>query len=297
MERLNRMSGARAVVVSHEGGGDQMIGVLNGTYDLGIGEIQELRAQIEARKLRLLAALTEKRLPGGFSDLPTAREQGVDLVVTKFRGLAGPKKLPAGVLKAWEQGLEARARRPGLPAGIRAREPGPGVHGPSRGRPLHHALRRRARGVAARARNRALACAATSFARRSGCRSPPRTGSRRMRCPRASCPTPSAPAGSPRRLRRCWLSFRFSSASADCVATPAFRRQGTMLARSSSRSSDSPTSCLCPSSATSSAIALLACGAALHYGAPRRPAVALFGVGTAVVLWLVFGVLLGIALP
>ena len=107
MERLNRLSGVRAVVVSHEGGGDQVIGVLNGTYDLGIGEIQELRAQIEARKLRLLAVLTEKRLPGGFSDLPTAREQGVDLVVTKFRGLAGPKKLPAGVIKAWEQGLEA----------------------------------------------------------------------------------------------------------------------------------------------------------------------------------------------
>ncbi len=43
--------------------------------------------------------------------------------------------------------------------------------------------------------------------------------------------------------------------------------------------------------------ALLAGAAALHYGAPRRPAVALFGVGTAIVLWLVFGVLLGIALP
>jgi putative tricarboxylic transport membrane protein len=28
-------------------------------------------------------------------------------VVTKFRGLAGPKKLPASVLKAWEEGVEA----------------------------------------------------------------------------------------------------------------------------------------------------------------------------------------------
>ena len=44
-------------------------------------------------------------------------------------------------------------------------------------------------------------------------------------------------------------------------------------------------------------IALLAAVAALHYGAPRRPGVALFGVGTALVLWLVFGALLGIALP
>jgi tripartite-type tricarboxylate transporter receptor subunit TctC len=107
MERLNRLAGVNAVVVSHEGGGDQVIGVLNGTYDLGIGEIQELRGQVEAKKLRLLAVLTENRLPGAFADLPTAREQGIDLVVSKFRGLAGPKKLPAGVLRAWEEGIQA----------------------------------------------------------------------------------------------------------------------------------------------------------------------------------------------
>jgi tripartite-type tricarboxylate transporter receptor subunit TctC len=106
MERLNRLVGARAVIVSHEGGGDLMIGVLNGTYDLGIGEIQEVRSQLEAKKVRLLGALTDRRL-GEFPDLRTAKEQGVDLVVTKFRGLAGPKGLPASVLKAWDQGIKA----------------------------------------------------------------------------------------------------------------------------------------------------------------------------------------------
>ena len=106
MERLNRISQARAAIVSHEGGGDQMIGVLNGTYELGIGEIQELRGQLEAKKIRLLAVLTDKRLPD-FPELATAREQGIDLVVTKFRGLAGPKNLPPQVLKAWDAGLKA----------------------------------------------------------------------------------------------------------------------------------------------------------------------------------------------
>jgi putative tricarboxylic transport membrane protein len=106
MERLNRITQARAVIVSHEGGGDQMIGVLNGTYDLGIGEIQEVRSQLEAKKVRLLAVLTERRLPD-LSDLPTVREQGTDLVVTKFRGLAGPKNLPPNVLKAWSDGIQA----------------------------------------------------------------------------------------------------------------------------------------------------------------------------------------------
>jgi tripartite-type tricarboxylate transporter receptor subunit TctC len=106
MERLSRLTQANAVVVSHEGGGDQMIGVLNGTYDFGIGELQELRSQLEAKQVRLLAVLAAQRLAGR-AGLPTAKEQGIDLVVTKFRGVAGPKKLPPQVLDAWSRGIEA----------------------------------------------------------------------------------------------------------------------------------------------------------------------------------------------
>lgn len=45
------------------------------------------------------------------------------------------------------------------------------------------------------------------------------------------------------------------------------------------------------------AVTALAGGAALYYGAPRRAGVALFALGTAAVLWLLFGRMLGIALP
>jgi tripartite-type tricarboxylate transporter receptor subunit TctC len=103
-ERMSRLIGARAAVVSHEGGGDLMINVLNGTLDLGIGEIQEIRSQLEAGRIRLLAVVTEARLPD-FPDLATAREQGVDLVVTKFRGLAGPKGIPDEVAAIWHEAL------------------------------------------------------------------------------------------------------------------------------------------------------------------------------------------------
>ena len=106
MERLNRMTQAKAAIVPHEGGRDQMLNVLNGTYDIGIGEIQELRSQLDAKQVRLLAVLSDKRL-ADFPDLPTAKEQGIDLVVTKFRGLAGPKNLPPNVLRAWNEGIRA----------------------------------------------------------------------------------------------------------------------------------------------------------------------------------------------
>lgn len=104
MERLSRTAGVKVPIVSHEGGADQMIGVLNGTYDIGIGEIQELKAQLDAGKIRLLAVLNDKRLDS-LPQLPTAREQGFNVVVTKFRGLAGPKGMSDEIAAAWEDGL------------------------------------------------------------------------------------------------------------------------------------------------------------------------------------------------
>jgi putative tricarboxylic transport membrane protein len=115
MERLARSTGVKVPIVSHEGGGDQMIGVLNGTYDIGIGEIQEIKAQLDAGKIRLLAVLNEHRLET-LPQLPTAKEQGFNVVVTKFRGLAGPKGLSDEVAKAWEDGLRKALDNPAFKA-------------------------------------------------------------------------------------------------------------------------------------------------------------------------------------
>ena len=103
-ERLKRAAGINVAIVSHEGGGDMMINVLNGTLDAGVGEIQELRSQIEARKVRLLGTFNGQRLPS-VPELATVKEQGFDVVAQKFRGLAGPKGLPAEVVAAWEAAM------------------------------------------------------------------------------------------------------------------------------------------------------------------------------------------------
>ncbi len=115
LERLARSTGVKAPIVSHDGGGDQMIGVLNGTYDIGIGEIQELRGQLDAGKVRLLAVLNETRLDG-LPHLPTAKEQGFNVVVTKFRGIAAPKGVPDDIAKAWEDALRKALDAPAYKA-------------------------------------------------------------------------------------------------------------------------------------------------------------------------------------
>lgn len=101
MIELMQKTGTQLTVISHDGGGDALLSVLNGTGDLAIGEAAELKSQLDAGQIRPIAAYTEKRI-SSFPDLPTAREQGIDMVVQKFRGIIGPKDVSPEVIKAWE---------------------------------------------------------------------------------------------------------------------------------------------------------------------------------------------------
>ena len=104
LEQVKAKTGANATIVTFEGGGDMQINVLNHTLDIGVGEIGEIRAQLDAKQLRLLAVFGDKRLDQ-YPDLKTAKEQGVDVAATKFRGLAGPKGTPPEVIAAWEAAI------------------------------------------------------------------------------------------------------------------------------------------------------------------------------------------------
>ena len=111
LERLKQKAMVAPVVITFEGGGDMLVNVLNHTLDMGIGELQEIRAQLDAGTIRLLAVVGDDRLPL-FPDLETVKEQGIDLSVRKFRGLAGPgARLPTS----------SRRGRPPFPGSSRIR--------------------------------------------------------------------------------------------------------------------------------------------------------------------------------
>jgi tripartite-type tricarboxylate transporter receptor subunit TctC len=104
MEQFKSLTGVTSPVITHDGGGELLISVLNGTVAVAIGEIQELSAQIEAGEIRLLASYTEERL-ANFPDIATAKELGYDIVVNKFRGIAGPRGVPQDVKDMWAAGI------------------------------------------------------------------------------------------------------------------------------------------------------------------------------------------------
>jgi putative tricarboxylic transport membrane protein len=119
LEELKRKTGAEAAIVTSEGGGETMINVLNGTLDIGVGEIQELRSQLEAKQIRILAVATEERLPE-LPDVQTLKEGGIDMVIRKFRGLAGPKGISDEAVAAWEQAIPRLLEIPEYKAGYSA---------------------------------------------------------------------------------------------------------------------------------------------------------------------------------
>jgi len=111
LEQLKLATGLNAAVISHEGGGDLIINVLNGTLDIGVGEAQELQSQIEAGSLRILATLSDTRL-AQFPEIPTVQELGYEVVVRKFRGIAAPKGLAPELILRWEQAIQSVLENP-----------------------------------------------------------------------------------------------------------------------------------------------------------------------------------------
>jgi tripartite-type tricarboxylate transporter receptor subunit TctC len=151
MERLAKKAGVKAPIVPHEGGGDMMINVLNGTLDIGVGEVQEMQGQLQAARSGFSRRCPDQRL-SLLPDVPTVKEQGVDLVVRKFRGLAGPERHSARGDEGAGSGSHESARRSGVQGELYEERSSSRAHGPAGSERVHEGLRERAYAVDAGAR-------------------------------------------------------------------------------------------------------------------------------------------------
>ncbi len=107
--------------VAFEGGGDALAALQGRHVDVFPGDAAEvLQAQAAGAPLRLLAVLAEARLPGALADVPTAREQGVDVVWQTVRGLYLSADVPEPAAQAWTAAFREATAAPGY-AALRAR--------------------------------------------------------------------------------------------------------------------------------------------------------------------------------
>jgi putative tricarboxylic transport membrane protein len=101
-ELLQKATGARWVFISFPGGGERIAALLGGHVDIMVIEPEEAGEHIRAGNMRVLAQVTEHRLPA-FPDVPTLKEAGFDVpVVPQVRGMVAPPGIPAANVAYWE---------------------------------------------------------------------------------------------------------------------------------------------------------------------------------------------------
>jgi putative tricarboxylic transport membrane protein len=74
--------------VPFSGGGESLAAILGGKVTAGISGYGEYEGQIKAGKLRAIGVTSPQRQPG--VDVPTFKEQGIDLVLTNWRSVMAP---------------------------------------------------------------------------------------------------------------------------------------------------------------------------------------------------------------
>ena len=95
--------------VALEGGGENFTAMDAGFVHVVSGDASEATLYSGGGKARVLAVLSEKRLPGVLAAVPTAREQGIDVVWPIIRGVwMGPKVADADYQR-WVRTFEQMA--------------------------------------------------------------------------------------------------------------------------------------------------------------------------------------------
>lgn len=98
--------------VAFEGGGEALTALLGGHIQIYPGDIAEFSGQYESGKYKVLAILSDERLPGKFSNLPTAKEQGFDVVWTIWRGFYLAPNVTEEQYNFWVEKLQQLVKTP-----------------------------------------------------------------------------------------------------------------------------------------------------------------------------------------
>ena len=115
--------------VAFRGGGEATAAILGGNVTVGGSGYSEFAEYITTGKMRAIAVTSETRLKG--KDVPTLKEQGINVVIGNWRGIYGaagitPEQRKALIemivkatkTKAWAESLEKNAWTPAVLTGV-----------------------------------------------------------------------------------------------------------------------------------------------------------------------------------
>jgi putative tricarboxylic transport membrane protein len=100
----------RVNYIAFSGGGESLSAILGGAVSVGINGFAEFAPQLEAGTLRALAISSAERLSG--VDIPTLREQGVDIEFENWRSLVAPPGITPADRRRLESAVRAMVHSP-----------------------------------------------------------------------------------------------------------------------------------------------------------------------------------------
>lgn len=101
---------AKVKYIGVDGGADAITQTIGGFTQAMTGDLSEVVGFIKSGDVRALAVLNDERIDG--FDIPTAKEQGIDVSVVNWRGLYVPKGISDDEFNAWAGKLQTIADSP-----------------------------------------------------------------------------------------------------------------------------------------------------------------------------------------
>uniref|UniRef100_UPI00403F382C tripartite tricarboxylate transporter substrate binding protein n=1 Tax=Massilia sp. METH4 TaxID=3123041 RepID=UPI00403F382C len=114
LARLAGIDPRKLRFVALEGGGEQFVAMQANHVQAVSGDTSEALLYAGPGKVRVLAVLAEKRLPGKLANVPTAREQGYDVVWPVIRGVWMGPDVPEADYRRWVAAFDGMETTPGF---------------------------------------------------------------------------------------------------------------------------------------------------------------------------------------
>ncbi len=93
-------------VVVFNSGSESITQVLGGHIDIVATAVANAAPHVANGQLRIIGIAAPQRLPGLLANVPTWKEQGVDVVVSNWRSVLGPKGMTAAQTAWWDNALQ-----------------------------------------------------------------------------------------------------------------------------------------------------------------------------------------------
>lgn len=105
--------------VAFSGGGEAMTGLLSGSVQALSGDLSEMLGFLESGDIRIVAILSPERL-SGHPDIPTAKEQGYDVIGANWRGLYMPAGASDEAKEYWKNAIQTMTESDAFQADLKA---------------------------------------------------------------------------------------------------------------------------------------------------------------------------------